>query len=71
MQVTRCRHAETWWSRGKETGAETERHGRSVADDKKKLRLKREDAHDRAAWRGSILENRPTRASAERRTQKR
>ena len=48
--------------RGKKTWKEC------VADDMKKLKLKREDAHDRAAWRGSILGNRPTRASAETRT---
>jgi hypothetical protein len=37
-----------------------------MSDGMRQLRLRQEDAQDRAAWRNGILENRrPTRASAE------
>lgn len=42
-----------------------------VADDMRKMKLRREDAQDRGLWRSGILGNRPTRASAETRTLKR
>jgi len=42
-----------------------------VADDMRKMELRREDAQDRVLWKNSILGNRPTRASAETRTLKR
>ena len=49
-------------SRGRKTWKEC------VADDMRQLRLRQEDAQDRAVWRNGILRNRPTRASAEIRT---
>ena len=42
-----------------------------VADDMRKLKLKQNDAQDRALWRDVFLGNRPTRASADKRTLKR
>jgi len=60
--VSACRDMVVTGKRARGRGRRTWKE--CVADDMKKLRLKREDAHDRAAWRGSILENRPTRASA-------
>jgi hypothetical protein len=39
-----------------------------VADDMRQLRLRQEDAQDRAVWRNSILGNRPTRTRTEIRT---
>jgi hypothetical protein len=48
--------------RGRNTGKEC------VKDDMRHLRLKWEDAQNRAVWRNGILGNRPTCASAEIRT---
>ena len=42
-----------------------------VEKDMRKLNLRREDAQDREVWRGGIMGNRLTRASAEKRTLKR
>jgi len=67
--VSACRNMVVTGKRGKGRGRKTWKE--CVADDMSKLKLKREDAQDRAVWRSSILENRPTRASAERRTLKR
>ena len=39
-----------------------------MADDMRQLRLRQEDAQDRAVWKNGILGNRPTHARAEIRT---
>ena len=69
MWMTGCQLGELVGERGRGTGRKTWKE--CVADDMRKLKLKQEDAQDRAFWASGILENRPTRASAEKRTLKR
>ena len=57
------------WSR--ETKKREENlEGVRIADDMRKMELRREDAQDRVLWKNSIWGNRPTRASAEKQTLK-
>jgi len=67
--VSACRDMVVVGQRGRGRGRKTWKQ--CVADDMKKLKLVSEDAQDRAVWRSSILEQRPTRASAEKGTLKR
>ena len=67
--VSACRKLEVTGERGRGIGRKTWKE--CVADDMRKLMLKQEDAQDRALWRNGILGNRPTRASADKRTLKR
>ena len=67
--VSACRKSEVTGERGRGKGRKTWKE--CVADDMRKLMLKQEDAQDRALWRNGILGNRPTRASADKRTLKR
>ena len=65
--VSACRNIEVKGKRGRGRGRKTWKE--CVANDMKKLMLKQElDAQDHAVWRGGILGNRPTRASADKRT---
>ena len=52
--VSACRDMVVTGKRDRDRGKKTWKE--CVADDMKKLKLKREDAHDRAAWRGSIVQ---------------
>ena len=67
--VSACRDLSVAGAKGKGRGRKTWKE--CVADDMRKMKLKREDAQDRGLWRSGILGNRPTRASAETRTLKR
>src|SRR5664279_5384871 len=64
--VSACRNIEVEGKRGRGRGRKTWKE--CVTNDMKKLKLKKEDAQDRAVWRGGILGNRSTRASADKRT---
>ena len=64
--LSACRKLEVTGERGRGRGRKTWKE--CVADDMRKLKLKQEDAQDRAFWESGILGNRPTRASAEKRT---
>ena len=64
--VSACRNMAVSGERGRGRGRKTWKE--CVADDMRQLRLRQEDAQDRAVWRNGILGNRPTRASAEIRT---
>jgi len=61
--VSACRELEVTGERGRGRGRKTWKG--CVADDMRKLKLKQEDAQDRAFWESGILGNRRTRASAE------
>jgi len=64
--VSACRDMVVAGKRGRGRGKKTWKE--CAADDMKQLRLEREDAQDRAVWRYSFLEKRPTRASADKQT---
>jgi len=64
--VSACRSMTVTGERGRGRGRKTWKE--CVADDMKKLNLRQEDTQDRTMWRGGILGNRPTRASADKRT---
>ena len=64
--VSACRNMAVSGERGRGRGSKTWKE--CVADDMRQLRLRQEDAQDRAVWRNGILGNRPTRTSAEIRT---
>ena len=67
--VSACRNVTVAGERGRGRGRKTWKE--CVADDMRRMGLRREDAQDRDVWRSGILGNRPTRASAETRTLKR
>jgi len=67
--VSACRKLEVEGERGRGRGRKSWKE--CVANDMRKLKLKQEDAQDRAFWASGILGDRPTRASAEKRTLKR
>ena len=67
--VSACRDLSVAGEKGRGRGRKTWKE--CVADDMRKMELRREDAQDRVLWKNSILGNRPTRASAETRTLKR
>ena len=67
--VSKCRDLVVVGDRGRGRGRKT--WMQCVEKDMRKLNLKREDAQDRDVWSGGIMGNRPTRASAEKRTLKR
>ena len=62
--VSSCRNMAVSRERGR--GRKTWKE--CVADDMRQLRLRQEDAQDRAVWKNGILGNRPTHARAEIRT---
>ena len=64
--VSSCRKYEVEGARGKGRGKKT--WGECVKGDMKLLGVKPEWALDRDMWRSSLLGNRPTRASMEKRT---
>jgi len=61
--VSGCRNLKVEGARGRGRGRKTWKE--CVADDMRRLNLKREDAQDRALWRTVSLGNRPTRASTD------
>ena len=61
--VSACRNMAVSGERGRGRCRKTWKD--CMVDDMRQLRLKQEDAQDRAVWRNGILGNRPTRASAE------
>ena len=67
--VSACRKLEVEGELGRGRGRKSWKE--CVANDMRKLKLKQEDAQDRAFWASGILGDRPTRASAEKRTLKR
>ena len=67
--VSACRKLVVTGEKGMGRGRQTWKE--CVADDMRKLKLKQEDAQDRALWRNGNLGNRPTRASSDKRTLKR
>jgi len=60
--VSACRDMVVAGKRGSGRGRGKKTWKKCVADDMKKLKLERNDAQNRAVWRSSILENRPTHA---------
>jgi hypothetical protein len=64
--VSSCRNMTVSRERGRGRGRKTWKE--CMVDDMRQLRLREEDAPDRAVWGNGILGNRPTRASAEIRT---
>ena len=64
--VSACREITIEGSRGRGRGRKTWRE--CVVDDMKRLRLRKEDAQDRALWRRAILGDRLTRASMDSQT---
>src|SRR5664279_5327295 len=64
--VSACRNIDVTGKRGPGRGRKTWKV--CVSNNMKKLMLKQEDAQDSAVWRSGILGNRPTRASADKRT---
>ena len=69
--VSTCRKLEVIGERGRRKGRGRKTWKECVADDMRKLKLRQEDAQDRAFWESGIFGNRPTCASAEKRTLKR
>ena len=67
--VSACRKLEVEGERGRGRGRKSWKE--CVANDMRKLKLKQEDAQDRVYCASGILGDRPTRASAEKRTLKR
>ncbi len=67
--VSACRDMSVAGERGRGRSRKTWKE--CIADDMRKMKLRREDAQDHVLWRSGILGNRPTRASAETRTLKR
>ena len=67
--VSKCRDLVVIGDRGRGRGRKT--WMQCVEEDMRKLNVKREDAQNRDVWRRGIMGNRPTRASAEKRTLKR
>ena len=68
-RVSACRNLVVAGKKGRDRGRKTWKE--CVADDIRKLNLRKEDAQDRNIWRSDILGNRPIRASAETRTLRR
>src|SRR5579863_5536190 len=64
--VLKCRELVVVGARNRGRGKKSSME--CVEDDMGRLHLRREEALDREVWRGGILGNRPTRASAEKRT---
>ena len=64
--VSACRNMAVLGERGRRRGRKTWKE--CVADYMQQLRLRQEDAQDRAVWKNGILGNRPTHARAEIRT---
>lgn len=64
--VSACRNLAVSGERGRGRGRKTWKE--CVTDDMRQLRLRQEDAQNRAVWRNGILGNRPTHASVEIRT---
>lgn len=64
--VSACREITVEGSRGRGRGRKTWKE--CVEEDMKRLRLKKEEVHDRALWRRAIMGHRLTRASAETQT---
>jgi hypothetical protein len=69
--VSTCRDLVVEGVRGVDRGRRSNKWLDRVVNDMRDLGLRREDAMDRAVWRGGILGNRPTRARAETWTLKR
>jgi hypothetical protein len=61
--VSACRNMTVSGERGRGRGRKTWKE--CVTDDMRQLRLRQEDAQDRAVWRSGILGSRPTHASVE------
>ena len=61
--VSACREIEVEGSRGRGRGRKTWQE--CISEDMRRLGVRREEAQDRAVWRGAILGNRLTRASAD------
>jgi hypothetical protein len=67
--VSACRDLSAAGVKGRGRGRKTWKE--CVADDMRKMELRKEDAQDEVLWKNGILGNPPNRASAETRTLKR